>query len=123
MIEAMKEVVDLVKQLPELSIWILCGVLIYKVIIIGSWFGIARLLIVKLHNFATSPRKIENVHKIDRYFITCDGAYDRFMACVHRLRHKRTRSPATEYIHLSDVAWLEEAIKEKEDRERKKDDK
>ena len=56
MVDAMKEIMDIIKQMPELAIWVLAGLLFYKVVIIGSWFGIARLVIIKLYDGYSKPR-------------------------------------------------------------------
>lgn len=136
MIDEIKQLLDLVKELPDLAIWSLAGFGIYKLIVYlsttGSIVFIFKLLIEKIHNAYTSPRqeKPRDV-KIDGYFLTSDGTYHDFIAVLrYFLNAKNKPKPETgktlsfraftsEYIHKSDVTWLEAAIKEKLAREEK----
>lgn len=56
MIEAAKELLEMVKHMPEYTLWVLLGILFYKVFIIGGWISVARLLINKIHHWATTPK-------------------------------------------------------------------
>ena len=125
MLEAMQELVALVKQLPSLSIWILCGVLFYKIVIIGSWFSIIRLLIIKLYDAwakPRAPREVTSVLKlsaINGRMITCDGSQPQFWAFLDLMMNRRNGIDS-EYIHSCDMDWCIEAFHEKALREREK---
>ena len=45
MMDLLNEVMGLVEKMPELATWVLAGLLFYKVVYIGSTFGILRLAI------------------------------------------------------------------------------
>ena len=59
MLEIIKEAGSILKDLPDLAIWILIGIIFYKVVIIGSIFGIAKLAINRLHDYFVKPKVIE----------------------------------------------------------------
>lgn len=123
MVDAVKEIMEIIERLPHLAMWILVGLLFYKVVIVGSYFGVARLLILKVHDYLTRPRQpVKDIieHKIDRFFITSDSTYGYFIAQIHRLRNRVT-SIDTDYIHSRDVKWLADAITEKIERDKKED--
>ena len=48
--EELKILVGLIADLPALGVWVLAGYLIYKISVIGSIYGVIRLLIVKAHD-------------------------------------------------------------------------
>lgn len=51
MIEALKELVAMVKDLPEFALWILIGFLFYKLFVIGSIYSVIRLGINKFAEY------------------------------------------------------------------------
>jgi hypothetical protein len=55
--EELKILIEMVSHLPTMMVWVLVGYLIYKVSIIGSIYGVIRLLIVKLHDWAVKPKE------------------------------------------------------------------
>lgn len=124
MIEALKEISDIIKQLPHLSIWILAGLLFYKVVIIGSWFGIARLVILKTHDLITKhmeEAKQPQDLKIGNILID-DKLEPEFRAAIANLRTNDLCR-----IHQSDIDWLMKATNqrraEQEDARRKRETK
>lgn len=114
MIDALKEVGELVKQLPELSIWILCGLLLYKVIIVGSWFGIARLLILKGHNLILGEHEVKKIRICDLSgnMLTYNSTPEKFFALLSSVQCLRGGK-----IDSKDLDWVIEAIEEKKARE------
>lgn len=91
MLEELKQLIELIKGMPHMVMWVLAGLLFYKVVIIGSWFS----------------------YDLGRHFITTDGTFDSFLAIIGAL--KKDNSP---YIHQSDVAWFRVAVYEKKQRDR-----
>jgi hypothetical protein len=79
MIDALKELIGLVKELPEFALWILLGYLLYKLFIVGSIYGIIRLGINKLHDYLVNKKhKLDiKVHKIGNIVLS-DVAYNTF---------------------------------------------
>lgn len=108
MIDAIKEITTLIEKLPHMALWILAGVLIYKVIFIGSWFGIAKLLIDRTHSFLTSPKP----HQFYLDDLLCQCPSSRLIDVLKRI----PRGNLT-MIHASHIDWLKMAIDEKAQRD------
>lgn len=118
MVEAAKELLDLIKHAPEYTMWVLCGILFYKVFIIGSWIAIARLLINKVYDYLTTPIEKTIEYDINDRFITRDGAHIKFFALIDQVRKLNKNGINSNYLHMQDVEWLEKAIIEKIEREK-----
>ncbi len=110
MVEIIKEASGLLEKLPELSIWILCGILFYKVIFLGSIFGIIRLFINKFHDYLKGEKK--TTISLDKHFIMHDTTPGLFLELIASI------PKATNYIHSQNVEWAIEAIREKKERDR-----
>lgn len=54
--EELKMIVDMIAHLPTLATWVLVGFLFYKLMVVGSLFGLARLIVVKLHDGLTNQK-------------------------------------------------------------------
>jgi hypothetical protein len=108
MISEAKELIDLILKLPHMALWILTGVLFYKVVIIGSWFGIARLLIERGYSILTKPREFQ----VLGLTLTAEVGED--------LKFALLNIPTSgKYIYAADVQWLRQAIAEKREAEKK----
>ena len=59
MLEEFKELVQLLNNLPHLALWVAAGFWAYKVIVIGSIYGLIRFAIDKLHDWLTKPKAVE----------------------------------------------------------------
>lgn len=120
--EELKLLIEMVADLPQMALWVLVGFFVYKVVIVGSIFGVLRLLIVKLHSWLTTPKEelvTKNVtSQLER--ITISGAFEPLLTQLERLIGIRTRID-TSYIHERDVQWLREAITEKMEREKQEE--
>jgi hypothetical protein len=97
--DELQVVVNMVKTLPTLAIWVLAGILLYKVTIIGSIFGILKLLINRVFEWQTQPTQ----YKLYDSSINLDT----YKALEVQIKRLGTSS----YIHMSDVreleAWLD----------------
>lgn len=121
MIDAAKELMGLVSHLPEYTLWILIGLLAYKVVIIGSVYGIIRLAINKFHDWATKPKTQEVQYSIAGKLIGGKDAVTRLNMILDSVRIRDTGDKSryvSEYLHDSDLTWLETAIAEKAQRQR-----
>lgn len=125
MIEAAREMLDLVKHMPEYTLWVLIGILFYKVVIIGGWISVARLLINKLHNFAVTPKVLPEppVQKMDLgKLIVVYDACDELISTLDMVRRysneisylKGGGVPTFQksYLHRDDVAWMRKVLEE-----------
>lgn len=113
MIEAAREILEMVKHMPQYTLWVLAGILFYKVFIVGSWIAIARLLIVKAHDLLSKPKVIELKHK--DYRIT-DSAEERLSTLFYEMTKERAGSG---YVHGSDIEYAISAIRQKRELEKK----
>jgi hypothetical protein len=103
--------ITMVKDLPAMALWVLVGFWAYKVIFVGSVYGVIKLAIAKTHDVMIA-RKVEFKQMrpiLDR--MTIDGEVDYLIAQICRIKGKKTGSI---YIHNASINWLREAIDEKE---------
>lgn len=126
MIEIIKEASTMLKDLPELAIWILVGILFYKIFIIGGIIAVIKLAINKFHDLAKNssdnkvkPKEVITKHEIDGLFITdAKVKFDVLLEKLRSARHFKNNLYRSEYIHMTDIDFLLEAIEEKQNREK-----
>lgn len=110
--EELKLLVEMVADLPQMALWVLAGFWAYKVIVIGSIYGLIRFIVEKAHSWLTSP-KDKNVRlMLDGECIS--GSASDLVTQLHRIK----RATGV-YIHGSDVRWLADAITDKLEKEKK----
>jgi len=120
MVEALKEVMGLVKEMPHYALWILAGLLAYKVIVIGSWVSVIRLALNHIYKILSKPKE-PNILK-HRLEDICTGCH------VGRLKKVLWDLGTGEYekcsdgqyrnvITMEDIIFLSDAIREKKERE------
>ena len=123
--EELKLLIQMVADLPHAALWVIAGVLIYKVSIIGSIYGVIRLAIIKLHDWLTTPK-----HELRKVTVEMEGQIrgmtitdkaDAFISQLNRLRGKGLNIDS-QYCHKQSVDWLRQAIDEKEAREAEQKD-
>lgn len=112
--DELKLLIEMVANLPGLALWVLVAFYAYKVIIIGSIYGVIRFAIEKLHSWLTT-RKTELVQvelrgTLDGMCITKGGSHLGLIAQLERLRGISIHGGGLTYIHESDVRWLRDAI-------------
>lgn len=121
--EELKALIGLVAGLPNAALWVIAALFAYKVVVVGSIYGVIRFSVERLYLWAITPReKIHTVNilgKINDMCITLDGSHDRLLEQLYRLRGKGTTGK-TPYIHGCSVDWLTAAISEKEARDAEK---
>lgn len=113
--DELKQLIGLVADLPHAALWVIAAILAYKAMVIGSIYGVIRLAITKLHDWATTRKAREIEYKEIRPMldgICIKSATEPFIAQLHRLRGKGVNI-SSEYIHDASVTWLREAIDEK----------
>lgn len=99
----LKLLIGMVTNLPALAVWVLVGYLIYKIVVVSSVYGVIRLVIIKLHDWATKPRAFKVGAKlIDE-------------ATAEALNVQIARIASTSYIHMIDVQKLREALDNKKE--------
>lgn len=112
--EELKILVDMVAKLPGTALWVIAMFWAYKVVVIGSVYGVIRFVVEKAHSWLTTPKhELQDVKirlLLDGEVIT--GAKDALLAQISRIK-RATGS----YVHQSDVDWLRDAISEKIERD------
>lgn len=120
MMEELKTVLAMLSSLPNTGLIILAGYLFYKVTIVGSIYGVIRFVVKHLFDWLmvvkTRPVRVEEVElrgMIDKLCIS-KNCSDALIAQIMRIRGKSAfyaaGSGGPEYIHVTGVDWLREAI-------------
>lgn len=115
MIEEVKELLKLIQHMPDYVMWVLAGILLYKVFIIGNVYALARYAINKLHDYLTREKTVKTVITYRGLFINENAEL-----LLHSfIRNHLTRVDKNlNYVFESDVlelekAWAEYKLKEK----------
>lgn len=116
--EELKMLIGMVKDLPAMAIWVLVLFFCYKVVVIGSIWGTVKLAINKAHSYYTTPK-----HKLEVVDIKAkigDMTVHRPYHLIMQLeRLKGIATFGTSYIREEDVLWLEQAIDDKIENDKK----
>lgn len=110
--EELKDLVNLVADLPNAALWVIAAIFGYKVIVVGSIYGVIRLAIDRLYKWAVARKAREVEYKEIRPMldgICIQAETDRLIAQLHRLRGRGVGID-TKYIHSQSVDWLRKAI-------------
>jgi hypothetical protein len=105
MIEELKELVNVVNSLPQLALWVAIGFWAYKVIIVGSIYGVIRLAINKGYAAWTQPKTSDIKSVIDgvTYYFNKDDVVGQLKRVLANTPDRQDES----------IKWLSEAITEK----------
>jgi hypothetical protein len=121
--ETLEILINLVKDLPDLALWIIGIYFFFKLAVVGSFYQLTALSINKLHDVIMAkkiepPVVVEHIDKIDS-MVMKHCASD-LLKQIKRLPGIALSTETLNYIHSSDVEWLKEAIDEKLEREKEK---
>lgn len=105
--DELKELVGLINQLPQLALWVLTGFWAYKVICVGTMFGVIRFITLHLYKWKTQPKQY-----VIKSSIITEATKDSLEIEISRLG-KVTSGTGYNYIHDSDVNWLRTKIDER----------
>lgn len=107
--EEIELLVKLIASLPTMAIWVIAMFYAYKVIIIGSVFGVIRFGISKLHDYLTKPKVVTNDYKVGEFALNNTvGA-----ALMHQItRLHNHKGSSSHYIHMPTIFALEKVIDE-----------
>lgn len=112
--DELKLLVEMVASLPAMAVWVIAFFFVYKVVVIGSIYGLIRFSVDKAHSWLTTPKHAIHTKEIRAVIdgMCIRGQADVLIAQLSRLRGKAT-GIKSEYIHEQSVQWLREAIDEK----------
>lgn len=101
--EELKLLIGMVKDLPAMALWVLAGFWAYKVIVIGSIYGVIKFIVSKFIDWKTyTPPLQPKEFSIGKTVINDEVA----MALMGQIQ----RLNKTGYIHMSDVRKLSQAL-------------
>ncbi len=112
--EELKQLIELVLQLPATALWILAGYLVYKLAVVGSIYATIRFCVDKVHSWATHRKEVlhlytwrEGVDPIS------EEVKDTIINSLARLNafHRTTGSSST-YFHTDAARTLEKLVNE-----------
>lgn len=115
--EELKMLIEMVRDLPQLALWVLIGFFVYKIAIIGSVYGVVRLAIMKAYNVLMTPReKVVDVTYELGAICNHEGVVAKIIELLQRVK------PIGQYsFREADYRWLNEAVIEKKAREKEND--
>lgn len=107
----LRELLSIIKDMPSFALWVIAGLLVYKVTVIGSIYGVVRLGLVRLFDWL-SLRKRQDVElrpTIDGMCIT--GVASELVGQLARLKWmNQTTEVRGPYIHSCGVGRLRRAL-------------
>ncbi len=118
MIAELKELVTVISHLPDYVMWVMAGFLFYKVFIIGNIYGILRLAINKIYEYAMSRKDKVIKHEMSFKGLTLDDGVDGILLSL--LSKVRTESNKhSHYLRSADLLELCKAWEEFQQRKAK----
>ena len=106
--EELKDLMNLVKDLPALALWVLVGFWAYKVVVIGSIYGVIRYTLnkfVEWRTFTPPPPPAQPVEYKLAHLVIKDEVALALTAQITRLV-----KPSYGYLHGEDVIRLRDMI-------------
>ena len=104
--ELLKTLAEIVKDLPDQALYVLIIYFLYKLIIVGSWIAVARLAIIKLHNFLTREKKVQYKWRAINFTSGTERLLEKQIFRLLNRKHYHTY----EFLHESDIEILEKLI-------------
>lgn len=130
--EELKMIIKMITDLPEAALWVVAALLVYKLSIMASIYGVIRFVVQKTHDVIVHKKsyveppalvqKIEYDQSVNG--ITINAEQGELMNCIRRFINITTVSNPSRsnfrstYIHNHDIAWVNAAIDEKLQNER-----
>lgn len=115
--DELKVLVDMVANLPAMAIWVLVCFFVYKVVYIGSVYGVIRFVSEKLFDWLKTQKTEYKEIRPMLDGLVIEGSVDYLIAQLQRVAGKNA-GIKSKYIHQSSVAWLRQAIDDKEEKDR-----
>jgi len=129
MIDEIKQLGEMVNQLPHLALWVIAAFWAYKVILIGSIFSLIKYIVSRVVDLILRMRKVGEVDNqisvLDDYCLN-DTSASAIKAVLKECQHddmRVVRYPADRYFSKAHLTWLKKAIDEKLERDGLKDKK
>ncbi len=115
--EELKELINMVANIPSMALWVIAAFWAYKVIVIGSVYGLIRFGIDKLYSYLTNPKTVIIKSRVGDEVVNEEVE----QAILNMVRECRgIASGSNVYFHSPDLAWIQTAIREKKEKDGKK---
>ena len=114
--EELKLLINMVEKLPALAVWVIVIFFAYKVVVVGSVYGIIRFVVKAVVQIVGKRREeVELYGLLEDECITHDGTHLALIIQLRRLKGIHLRIQGLQpssgaYIHTPDVEWLKSAI-------------
>ncbi len=108
--EELKSLIEILKDMPEMVIWLVAFYFFFKVVVVGSVYGVLKLLITKAHDAIIAKKTIineQNIYLQDHVISHTGRAPEMLLELIHRM--KQTTGT---YIHESDIQRVMEVLDE-----------
>jgi hypothetical protein len=113
--DELKLLIEMVAHLPSMALWVLVGFFAYKVVVVGSIYGVIRFVAGRLFDWLQQEKAREVEYKEIRPMLDgmCIRAEtERLIAQLNRIRGRGV-GVKSDYIHAQSVEWLRDAIDKK----------
>jgi len=104
--EELKILVEMVASLPQMALWVIAFFFIYKVMVIGSIYGVIRFCVGKFHDVLIKERPPTKV-----IFTLDDTCIDQRTEIALKKSLNSLKDTGCAFIHYRDIATLDKAIK------------
>lgn len=110
--DELKLLIEMVSNLPSLAVWVLAGYLAYKIVVIGSIYGLARFGIEKLHDWLVTRKNRTEEVALALEGVVIANNREAFFGQLRRVTNIKNGSTSP-YIHSDTTDWLRAAIDDK----------
>lgn len=113
--EEIKVIIDAIAGLPQIALWVLIGFWCYKVVVVGSIYGVIRFTVAKLHDAYVNRHVVKHTDvSVQVNDLIIKGETDAFMVQLRRLvnmQEQRSKVRTTwNYMHHYGVDILKDAL-------------
>lgn len=104
--DELKLLIEMVANLPAMAMWVLVGFFVYKVVVIGSIYGVIRYVTAMFVQWKTAP-------KVVAYKCGAEAISEEVNAALSIQIQRFIKGPYN-YLHMAEVMKLKAAIDEME---------
>lgn len=104
--DELKLLIEMVANLPQMALWVLVGFWAYKVIVIGSIYGLVRFIVLYIYRMYTTGKVKDGICRIES--ITMGDCV--LSDLIVQIKRTSNRS----FIYEEHVEWLKQAIDDKQ---------
>lgn len=113
--ELLNAVTHALAESPDIAVWVLAIIYLYKTVIVGSVYSVIRFTVDKAHHAWVSPRTTRVDHTATLGELYCGSAADRLEALLRELiANRNADSPGWNFTHVhgTDIDYLRKLVEE-----------